>query len=157
MLSETQRRLIDDLQARYIRAIDDDRIEDWPGLFTDHCVYRIITRENLDAGMSLPLMECRGQGMLADRITGLRKINVYEPHRYTHQQSGLVVESFDGTTAVCRSSYLVVRTMGNGSMSIFSTGVYVDKIELRDGVAKFAERIVVQESRTVGTLLVIPL
>jgi hypothetical protein len=46
--------------------------------------------------------------------------------------------------------------MVNGEMTIFSTGVYLDKIVLGDE-ALFEERIVVQESRRVDTLLVIPL
>lgn len=156
-MTESQRRQIEDLQARYIRLIDDDRIEEWPELFTDYCLYRITTRENLDKGLALGLMECRGQGMLADRVTGLRKINVYEPHRYSHQISGLSIESFDGETAVCRSNYLVIRTMADGDMSIFSAGVYLDKIALDGDVAKFEERIVVADSRRIDTLLVIPI
>ncbi len=156
-LTESQRRQIEDLQARYIRLIDDDRIEEWPELFTDYCLYRITTRENFDKGLALGLMECQGQGMLADRVTGLRKINVYEPHRYSHQISGLLIESFDGETAVCRSNYLVIRTMADGDMSIFSAGVYLDKIALDPDGARFEERIVVADSRRIDTLLVIPL
>jgi len=156
-LTESQRRQIEDLQARYIRLIDDDRIEEWPELFTDYCLYRITTRENFAKGLALGLMECQGQGMLADRVTGLRKINVYEPHRYSHQISGLLVESFDGETAVCRSNYLVIRTMADGDMSIFSAGVYLDKIALDSDGARFEERIVVADSRRIDTLLVIPL
>ena len=42
-------------------------------------------------------------------------------------------------------------------MSIFSAGVYLDKVvETADGL-RFAERIVVQDSRRVETLLIIPL
>ena len=156
-VTESQRRQIEDLHARYIRLIDDDRIEEWPELFTDYCLYRITTRENYGQGSALGIMECQGQGMLADRVTGLRKINVYEPHRYSHQISGLSIESFDGETAVCRSNYLVIRTMADGDMSVFSAGVYLDKIALDGDAAKFEERIVVADSRRIDTLLVIPI
>jgi len=139
-----------------VRAIDDDRIEDWPQLFTDPCLYKITTRENYDAGLPLAIMECRSRGMMLDRITGLRRINVYEPQRYSHQVSGLVVEQAGGVY-VCKSNYLVVKTIGDGTMSIFSAGVYLDKVvETADGL-RFAERIVVQDSRRVETLLIIPL
>jgi anthranilate 1,2-dioxygenase small subunit len=152
-LTESQRRQIEDLQARYIRLIDDDRIEEWPQLFTDYCLYRITTRDDA----TLSLMECQGQGMLADRVTELRKIHEEAPHRDSHQISGLAVESFNGETAVCRSNYLVIRTMADGDMSVFSAGVYLDKIALDGGEAKFEERIVVADSRRIDTLLVIPL
>jgi anthranilate 1,2-dioxygenase small subunit len=145
-VTEPQRRLIEDLHARYIRLIDDGRIAEWPDLFTDYCLYRVTTRDELT------VMECRGHGMLADRV---RIID--DEHHYSHQISGLAIESFDGETAVCRSNYLVIRTTADGDMSVFSAGVYLDKIALDGEAAKFEERIVVADSHRTDTLLVIPL
>jgi anthranilate 1,2-dioxygenase small subunit len=154
---EALRRQIDDLNARYIRAIDDDKLEEWPLLFTEKCLYRITTRENFAQGLPMPLMEGISRGMLIDRVTGYRRVNIYEPQRYTHMLSGFAIESVDGARVTTRQSYLVVRTMVTGEMMIFSAGVYHDKIALGTDGALFEERIVVQESRRVDTLLVIPL
>jgi anthranilate 1,2-dioxygenase small subunit len=151
------RRRIEDLHTRYIHTIDDDRLEDWPDLFTDKCLYKIITRENFDQQMPLAIMECHSRGMLQDRVTGLRRINVYEPQRYLHQTSGLAVERIDQRTVKCRSNYLVVRTLLDGSMSIFAAGIYLDRIVLDADGAKFEERLVITDSRRIETLLVIPL
>jgi anthranilate 1,2-dioxygenase small subunit len=156
-VDEAARRQIEALNTRYIRAIDDDKLEAWPELFVEKCVYRIVTRENFDRGFSLPLMECASRGMLIDRVTGYRRVNVYEPQRYTHMLSGLVIERIDATRLSCKQNYLVIRTMVTGEMMIFSSGVYLDKVILGADGAKFEERIVVQESRRVDTLLVIPL
>jgi len=157
MIDEKLRRQIEDLHTRYIRAIDDDCLEDWPALFTEECLYKIVTRENFDQHLPLAVMDCRSRGMLEDRVTGLRKINFFEPHRYSHQISGLMIESVEGIIANCRSNYLVVRTMAEGTMTIFSAGTYLDKILLDPAGAKFEERIVVADSRRIETLLVIPL
>jgi anthranilate 1,2-dioxygenase small subunit len=157
MLDETVRRQIEELHTRYIRAIDDDRLEQWPALFTDQCVYKIITRENFDQGWPLAVMDCRSRGMLEDRVTGVRKINVFEPQRYLHQISGLSIEGIEDGAVRCRSNYLVVRTMSEGAMTIFSAGMYLDRIVLEPGGARFEERIVVADSRRIDTLLVIPL
>jgi 3-phenylpropionate/cinnamic acid dioxygenase small subunit len=35
---------VSQLNAEYARAIDDDRLEDWPGFFTDPCLYSITSR-----------------------------------------------------------------------------------------------------------------
>jgi 3-phenylpropionate/cinnamic acid dioxygenase small subunit len=148
-ITESQRRQIEALHARYIRLIDDDRFEAWVELFTDYCRYSITTR----AGDSL--MECQGLGMLADRASRLRK--AAEPYRYSHQISGLWVESFDGQTAVCRSNYLVVRTTSDGEMDLFSVGVYLDRIALDGEDAKFEERAVIADSAHDDTLLMVPL
>lgn len=154
---DTLRRQIEDLHTRYIRIVDDDRLEEWPDLFIETCLYKIITRENYDQGLPLAVMECRSRGMLVDRVTGLRRINVYEPQRYSHQISGLVIEQVVERIVTCRSNYLVVRTTGDGAMMLFSSGVYLDKIVVEDGSTLFADRIVVPDSRRVETLLAIPL
>jgi anthranilate 1,2-dioxygenase small subunit len=155
-ISEARRR-IDALHTRYIRVIDDEHWEEWPELFTESCLYKIVTRENFNQAMPLSVMECHSRGMLKDRVTGLRTINVYEPHRYLHQISGLAIERIDGNVAQCRSNYLVVRTMIDGAMSIFSAGVYLDKVALGPAEAQFKERVVVADSRRIETLLVFPL
>lgn len=36
--------------ARHAELIDEDRLEEWPELFTQECVYKIIARENVDRG-----------------------------------------------------------------------------------------------------------
>jgi len=156
-VSEAVRRQIEALNARYVRAIDDDKLEEWPSLFTEQCLYRITTRENFAQGLPMPLMECASRGMLIDRVTGYRRVNIYEPQRYTHMLSGLAIDSADEARVTTRQSYLVVRTMVTGEMTIFSAGVYFDKIALGADGALFEERIVVQESRRVDTLLVIPI
>ena len=155
--SERVRHQVEDLHARYIRIIDDDRIEEWPSLFTEDGLYRIITRENYEHGLPLAIMECRGHGMMNDRVTGLRKINVYEPQRYAHQTSGLSIDEVDDGRVRCRSNYLVIRTMATGAMTIFATGLYLDVIVIDGDQLLFEERVVITDSRQIDTLLVIPI
>jgi anthranilate 1,2-dioxygenase small subunit len=157
MEKEQLRRTIEDLHTRYIHVIDQDHLEEWPDLFTETCLYKIITRENFDQGLPLAIMECRSRGMMQDRVTGLRRINFYEPHRYLHQISGLIIQPLDDHRVQCRSNYLVVRTTTDGAMILFSAGIYLDKVLLGDEGARFEERIVVPDSRRIETLLVIPL
>jgi anthranilate 1,2-dioxygenase small subunit len=145
------------LHNRYIRVIDDGDLEAWPELFLDDGLYRIITRENFDAGLPLAVMECQGRGMMQDRVTSFRRINVFEPQRYLHQTSGLSIEMVGPFHARCRSNYSVIRTLGDGSMMIFSAGQYQDEIFIRQDRAMFRQRIVIPDSRRVDTLLVIPL
>ena len=156
VVSDVVRHQIEALNTRYIRAIDDDALEDWPKLFTEECLYRITTRENFSQNLPLPLMECASRGMLTDRVFGYRRVNIYEPQRYTHLLSGLVIEPIDATHMRCRQNYAVIRTMVTGETMIFSAGIYYDRVVLGDE-ALFEERIVVQESRRVDTLLVIPI
>lgn len=158
MLPFELERRVRDLHDRYVRLIDDDKLEDWPALFMPDGLYTITTRENHARGLPLALLSCKGQGMMRDRVTGLRRINVFEPHCYHHQLSGLQCEQLENGVLRCRSGFLVVRTMHTGAVSLFATGVYEDLLvatavdELR-----FAERRVITDSRQTDTLLVIPL
>ena len=37
---------INQLNAEYVRCIDDDRIEAWPDFFVAECLYKITTADN---------------------------------------------------------------------------------------------------------------
>lgn len=148
---------IQQLQTRYVHLLDDDRLEQWPTLFTSDGHYSITTRENHRAGLPLTLFSCDGHGMLQDRVTGYRRINVYEPQCYRHQISALEIDSDAGGGWRCRSNFLVVRTLQQGAMSVFATGSYVDHVVEQAGELRFAERRVITDSRQTDTLLVIPL
>jgi anthranilate 1,2-dioxygenase small subunit len=145
------------LHTRYVRVIDDDALEEWPALFAEAGVYRIVTRENYASELPLAILSCEGRGMMHDRVTAMRRINVYEPQRYSHQISGLEIVQIAPTAYECVSSFLVVRTMHTGAVSIFASGVYRDRVIIDDFAARFAERIAIIESRQVDTLLVIPI
>jgi anthranilate 1,2-dioxygenase small subunit len=152
-------RKIQALHARYVRVLDDAEYEKWPQLFSDDGRYSIVTLENHRRGLPLPIMSCEGRGMMLDRITGLRRINVYEPQSYSHQISALAITSIEdnGNLVCCISNYQVVRILVSGAMSIFSVGTYRDRIRISGSEALFEERTVVHASSQVDTLLVIPL
>jgi anthranilate 1,2-dioxygenase small subunit len=150
-------RRVEDFLTRYVHCVDDDRLEEWPDFFTERCTYKIISRENHDRGLPIGVMECDSRGMLKDRIESMRRANVYAPHTYRHQMSALQVERLPDGKLACRSNYLVVRTMADGDMAIFSTGRYLDRLALDGDRLLIEERLVVFESRRIETLLVIPI
>ena len=49
-------------------VLDEDRLEEWPDLFTDPYRYQIISRSNREAGMRQGVMYAASRGMLLDRI-----------------------------------------------------------------------------------------
>ena len=62
-----------------------------------------------------------------------------------------------GESIVAETPFLVVRTMRDGRMDLFATGMYLDRVREEDGRLRFAERIVVCDSSRIDTLLAIPL
>jgi anthranilate 1,2-dioxygenase small subunit len=154
---EATRRLVEDLIHAVARAIDDDRLEEFPDFFVADGIYKVQSRFNVERGLPLAQINCTSRGMITDRISSLRRANVYEHHRYRHLISGIHIVQHDERAATVRSSYMVVRIMDDGSSSIFATGEYRDRIFFADGAALLAERIVLFDSKSIETLLAIPL
>jgi len=145
------------LNAEYARAIDDDRLEDWPGFFTDRCLYSITSADNHRQGMPAGVIYADSTGMLKDRVAALREANVYERQSYRHVV-GLpaIVGERDGAVRA-ETPFLVVRIMRDGTMALFATGRYLDALVEEAGALRFRERVVVCDSSRIDTLLAIPL
>ena len=147
---------IERLHARYVHALDADRLEDWPNFFTESGTYRITTAENEARGLPLPVLYAEGRPMLRDRVASLRHANIYEPQRYRHIVSSVLVDHADGKTARSAANFMVIRIMENGETALFASGRYLDRIALGPE-PRYEERVVVCDSRRFDTLLAIPL
>lgn len=148
---------IERLYARYIRAIDDDRLEDWPDFFAKDCRYKIISAENYDQGLPLGLIDADSQAMLLDRVASIRKANIFEDHRYKHFVSAIDVTDVAGGVATVVANYQVVRIDIRGNAMLFSVGRYLDRIAIDRDPPIFVEKLVVFDNERVDTLLALPL
>ena len=149
--------VVDTLQARYVAAIDNDRLEDWPLFFTDPTRYEIISAENVERNMPLGVFFADSRAMLADRVASLRRANIYEAQRYRHIVSPALVLSQEESLLRAETSFLVVRIMLDGDMRLFMSGRYLDAIDLRGATALFAEKRVIFDNRRIDTLLALPI
>jgi anthranilate 1,2-dioxygenase small subunit/terephthalate 1,2-dioxygenase oxygenase component beta subunit len=153
---------VQDLNARYAQAIDDDRLEAWPDFFTADGRYRVTTAENFERGLPLGLIHSTSRAMLRDRVRSLRDANVYEAQRYRHVL-GVPLLAADaaggegGRLVEAQTSFIVARIMHTGETALFATGRYHDRIVRDGGEARFAEKVVILDSRLIDTLLAIPL
>ncbi len=159
----SEREAIADLMADYVHFIDDDRLEDWVELFVEDCSYRILSRENVDAGYPLELMSCDSKDMLRDRILSLREAVLYNVHTDKHvlgavRVSGPEDEDEDGVRAwSVQANYSLYQTTANGETRLFSVGTYRDRVVFSGGRALFAEKTVVADTFTVDRLLSTPI
>ena len=148
---------VSQLNADYARAIDDDRLEDWPAFFVERCLYKITSADNHRKGLPAGIVYADSRGMLHDRVAALREANIYERQTYRHLV-GLpaLLGDADGGMRT-ETPFLVVRIMRDGTMDLFATGRYLDVLVEVDGALRFRERIVVCDSGRIDTLLAIPL
>ncbi|HUH84007.1 MAG TPA: aromatic-ring-hydroxylating dioxygenase subunit beta [Stellaceae bacterium] len=148
---------VERLLARYVASIDADRLEEWPGYFTERCRYQIITSENYEQGLPLGIFFADSQAMLQDRVAALRQANIYEGQRYRHLVSSTLILGEEDGLVIAQSNYMVARIMHDGATMLFSTGRYLDRVDLRGPGPLFAEKLVILDSRRIDTLLAIPL
>ena len=148
---------VQDLNARYVHAIDEDQLEQWPEFFADDGCYRITTVENVERGLPLSLMYATSRAMMRDRINSLRNANVYESQRYRHAVGAVLIEPADGGIVRAVTNFLVARIMHTGETTLFATGRYEDRIALTADRPHFVEKTVILDSRQIDTLLAIPL
>ena len=148
---------IERLYARYIRTIDDDRLEDWPAFFASDCRYKIISAENYDQGLPLGVIDADSRAMLEDRVASIRKANIFEDHRYKHFVSAVHVDSVVDGVATVTANYQVIRIDIRGDALLFSVGRYLDRILIERDPLIFQEKLVVFDNERVDTLLALPL
>jgi 3-phenylpropionate/cinnamic acid dioxygenase small subunit len=148
---------VQDLNARYVQAIDDNKLEAWPDFFTENGRYRVTTAENFERGLPLAMIYATSRAMLRDRVRSLRDANVYEAQRYRHLIGPPLIAPGEGGALHAQSAFMIARIMHTGETMLFATGRYHDHIVLGDGGARFAEKVVILDSRLIDTLLAIPL
>jgi len=145
------------LQDRYLSTLDNDRLEEWPDLFTDDCLYEIVPRENAASGLPIGLIHCDNKRMLHDRITSLRQANIYEAHSYRHMTSGLTLRRIDADTVESESSYVVIQTRTEGDSFVFQAGQYLDRVVRTPDGWRYASKRVIYDTSRVQTLLATPI
>jgi anthranilate 1,2-dioxygenase small subunit len=150
--------LINAVQARYAREIDDGDCTAWPDFFVDDCFYKITTADNYAQNLEAGLMWMDSKDMLKDRILSLLEANVYERHSYRHMLGQPYISEIEGTELDSETSFMVVRITREGPTDLFATGRYIDRYRLGpDDDAKLVRRIVVLDSGYIDTLLGFPL
>ena len=144
------------LQDRYVATMDNDRLEDWPKLFTEDCLYQIISKENEDDNLPAPVIHCENTGMLRDRVVALRNANIYAKPVYRHFLSGMEWREEAGDYALS-TNYLVVNTSQDGASAVYQAGRYLDLVVRTPEGLRFKQKRCIYDTLRVQTLLAYPI
>ena len=147
-----------DLYAEYTSALDDGRLDDWLGLFTEEASYRIVSRENWDRGLPLMTVWCDSRAAMQDRARAVRETQMYAPRWLRHLVGPVRVTSSSTPPIDVEASYAVFETLPGEQTHVLSVGRYADRI-LRDaeGTLRFADKVCIYDSVVIPTSLVYPL
>jgi anthranilate 1,2-dioxygenase small subunit len=145
-----------DLYDDYASCLDEMDLDAWCGFFTDDCLYKVISFENYSQDLPLALIECRGIGMVRDRVAAIRETAVYEPRQLRHFVSGVRVDRVEGEVVAARANFLIAESLSDREPQIAMVGRYLDRL-VRVGTAlRFKERLCVVDNYRIRTSLVVP-
>ena len=141
----------------YFDTLDAGRLEEWPEFFATECRYRIISRENYEAGQGLCIMQADSKGMLTDRVRAILKTQVYAPRYCRRFYSGLrVVEAVGGELEV-QQNVLIVQTLLNKPSEILGCGAGHDRLVLSEsGELEFVDRTLVLDTEMIRNSVIYP-
>jgi salicylate 5-hydroxylase small subunit len=148
---------IADLYAAYAACLDDGRYDEWPDFFTADAWYRVVPRENYEAGLPLSTMSLKGRPMMQDRIYGVTNTIFHAPY-YQRHVIGLPMVTANGDKGFSvQVSYCVFRTKRDFMPEIYSVGQYVDVIEETDGILKFTQKFCIFDNDLIPNSLIYPI
>ena len=145
-----------DFYDEYYTILDDVRLDDWPALFTQDCIYRVIPRENFEAGYTLSTIYAESRGMLIDRVMGLTRTQMYAPRYYRRFPGPLRIVSRDDASVRTRHNLLVVQTLIDKQTEIVLSAVCHDVAVMDEDRLRLKERIVVFDSEMIPNSLIYP-
>ncbi|WP_186019249.1 anthranilate 1,2-dioxygenase small subunit AndAd [Burkholderia gladioli] len=145
------------LQNRYLGHLDNNRLESWPEMFTEECLYEIVPKENADLGLPIGIIHCSNRRMLRDRVVSLRHANIYDAHTYRHMTSGLTILAVRGEEIDTESNYVVVQTKSDGESHVYQAGRYFDTVVRTPEGLRYRVKRVIYDTSRVQTLLATPI
>jgi anthranilate 1,2-dioxygenase small subunit len=148
---------VDQFNAAYAAALDEQRLADWVEMFTDDAFYVVISRENADKGMPVGLIWCDSKAMIHDRAFATEKTAMFAPRYLRHIVGNLqVLGEADGVIRA-RANYVVMQVLyDRPEAKLHQVGVYHDAFRRIGGALKLAERRCVYDNLLVDNALCLP-
>jgi anthranilate 1,2-dioxygenase small subunit len=149
---------IDEFNANYASALDDQRLMDWSEMFTEDANYVVLSRENHDRGMPVGLIYCENQAMIHDRAFALEKTAMFAPRYLRHVVSNTQI--LDVTPAgeiKARANYVVLQVLfDRPDATLHQVGVYHDVFRPTASGLRLANRRCVYDNLLVPNALCVP-
>jgi 3-phenylpropionate/cinnamic acid dioxygenase small subunit len=147
---------IERLNSEYARVLDGERFEEFPELFVEDCLYRVVPRENHLLGLPIAVIHCESKGMIKDRVNAARESTMAEPRTLRHFITNTRILESDDEVIRAEANVLVVQTMINRMTEIVLSGFYLDRIVRSGDRLRFKERLCIYDSLLLPTSLIAP-
>jgi 3-phenylpropionate/cinnamic acid dioxygenase small subunit len=147
---------IERLNSEYAHVLDNERYEEFPELFVEDCLYRVVPRENHLLGLPIAVIHCESRGMIKDRVYAARESTMAEPRTLRHFISNIRILDVVDDAIHADANVLIMQTMINRMTEIVLSGFYLDRIVRVNGRFLFKERLCIYDSLLLPTSLIAP-
>jgi len=149
---------IETFNTRYAAALDEQRLDDWIGMFTDDALYVVVSRENFDRGLPAGLIYCENKAMIRDRAFALKETTMFAPRYLRHLIGNLAVLGEDQRGSIkATANYVLMQVLfDRPDAKLHQVGVYRDLFRREGGELKLAERRCVYDSLLIDNAMCLP-
>ena len=144
------------LYAEYASAVDSGDWDRWPEFFTEVCSYRLVPRENHERGFPLATLAFESQGMLRDRVYGIKETLFHDPYYQRHVVGVPIVRKSEPGRIDCEANYAVFRTKLSELTTVFNVGRTIDVVVSTPAGWKFESRLVIYDSEMIPNSIIYP-
>ena len=143
----------------YAELLDAEQFEAWTDLFEpEDCAYRVLSRENQDLGLPLPIMGCYSHGMVRDRVAMLAKgVLTYRRDRLLRQVSNVQCQSLPASMVQARANLVVYQSSEEGVSRLYMVARYRALLRPSGENWLIKSMDVVVDSFGIDTMLAVPL
>jgi 3-phenylpropionate/cinnamic acid dioxygenase small subunit len=153
-------RLIDELQVRYIDALDHKNMNAWLATFGAQGQYICTTAESEAAKLPVALIMDDCHGRLEDRVKFVDKVwaGTFQDYQTRHFVQRLECTSVDHGLYAVRTNFAVAFTRSDtGKTELFATGVYRDLVAVHEGKGCFRSKRTITDAPMLPHYMVYPL
>ena len=143
----------------YAELLDAEQFDAWTALFdTQACTYRVLSRENQDLGLPLPIMGCFSHGMVRDRVAMLAKgVLTYSRDRLLRQVTNVQCQPLPESMVQARANLVVYQSSEEGVSRLYMVARYEMLLTDVGGKHLIRRMAVVVDSFGIDTMLAVPL
>ena len=143
----------------YAELLDAEQFEAWTDLFEpEDCAYRVLSRENQDLGLPLPIMGCYSHGMVRDRVAMLAKgVLTYRRDRLLRQVTNVQCQPLSESMVQARAIVVVYQSSEEGVSSLYMVARYNALLSVSGETWLIQSMDVVVDSFGIDTMLAVPL
>lgn len=149
--------VIDELQNRYILALDNKDWDEWLKAFTADGQYFAVAADDAQAGRPLALMMDDCYARLQDRVTYITRIWTYEDYQTRHFVQRVKTTRVNDNEYDVLSHFSVFFTSEAGESNILAVGKYEDRVLIAADGPRFKKKRAVIDTFLLPRYLVYPL